>query len=90
MNQYRLANINKKPQVVILDQRNFPGGVTGYMGAYKGNAFALISPPNFPITKKTSAGAQFLWYASEVLKPMNTIHRSLATVSLMGPNRSLC
>jgi hypothetical protein len=43
----------------------------------------LVELPN---NKKTSAGAQFLWYASEVPMPMNTIHRSLATVSLMGPN----
>ena len=48
----------------------------------------MVIPFSFPNNEKTSAGAQFLWYASEVLGPMNTLHRgeTLATVSLMGPN----
>jgi hypothetical protein len=36
------------------------------MDVYKGNAFAPIKHSNFPISKKTKAGAQFvgmrLWY----------------------------
>ena len=43
---------DKKTQAVSVDQTVLLGCVNGYMGAYKGNAFAPISPPNFPITEK--------------------------------------
>jgi len=51
--QFTYNFCREKTQAVSIDQIVLLGGVSGYMSAYKGNAFAPISPPNFPITEKT-------------------------------------
>ena len=52
-----------------IDQIVLLGGVSGYMGVYRGNAFTPINLPNFPITEKTRTSEQILRYASLVLGP---------------------
>jgi len=55
---------------VATDQVVLLGGVSGYMGVYRGNAFTPINLPNFPITEKDlTISAQILRYASEALGP---------------------
>ena len=61
--------VTKKPQAVATDQVVLLGGVSGYMGVYRGNAFTPINLPNFPITEKTRTSEQILRYASLVLGP---------------------
>jgi hypothetical protein len=49
---YSIIHI-KKPLAVSIDQVDRLGGDIGYMGVYRGNAFAPIKPPTFPTSRKT-------------------------------------
>ena len=40
------------PLAVSIDQVDRLGGDDGYIGVYRGNAFAPIKPPTFPTSRK--------------------------------------
>jgi hypothetical protein len=61
--------LNKKPLAVSVDQTVLLGGVSGYMGVYRGNAFTPINLPNFPITRRpdlvSRSYGMLTWYLGQ-------------------------